>query len=332
MSGPLEQLRRRLAPAEGFEINRSRLETLASRVGRVAKPLTPFGWDDPTFYPPDGTAAKDVSQFFALGNAINFRYWVRRSGGRVLFPAGNKGAILCSGSRFMWRCLRVATEKDRFPLLDAKFLEHLKLRDAKEILSTDEGTSLIPAIVERVTNLRNLGSKLRKDWDGEFFNVARAADSSLEKFASLSLNFRAYDDPLAKLTMVNAIMHEGRGLVKFRGEFLPGIDYHLVKQIVRQGVVVPPPIVREKLRSYALLTESEAAALRSTTLYALLEIARTAGVRGDVLDNLYWSNGRRCDDSAPVCMIRGRERECPFLDPCDKEVDFRIPLELTRYY
>lgn len=333
MQAPLEQLRRAAAPAKGYEIDYARLAAVASCLKADANKSTgPFRWDDPTFYPPDGTAAVDVSQFFAIGNTINFRYWTRGSIGRIAFPTGNKGGVLCGGSRFMWRCLRVTIERGQFPLLDAKFLEHLRLGEARQILSTDEGRSLTPVIPERVTNLRDLGTQLHRDWEGKFFNVVRAAGSSLDKFASLSMTFRAYDDPLFKLSMVNAIMHQGRGLVRFNGEFLPGIDYHLVKQVLRQGVVLPPSKIRDKLQSYTLITKSESAALRTTVLYALLLIARTAGIRVDVLDNLYWSNGRRCDESTPVCKIRGREQECPFLDSCDKRVELRMPLESTRYY
>lgn len=132
--------------------------------------------------------------------------------------------------------------------------------------------------------------------------------------------------------MVNAIMHEGRGLVKFRGEFLPALDCQLAKQLVRQGVVRPPLGVLKKLRESSLLAAAEAFALRSSGLYALSEIGRKSNLRGDRLDNLYWANGRQCDDGRPVCQIPGLERECPFLDVCEKQVAYRIPLELTRYY
>ena len=76
-------------------------------------------------------------------------------------------------------------------------------------------------------------------WGGEFVNVVDAARGSLTRFAELSATFRAFDDPVRKLTMVNAIMLAGSGLTHFDEEPLPGIDYHLIKQAVRQGLVIP---------------------------------------------------------------------------------------------
>jgi hypothetical protein len=76
---------------------------------------------------------------------------------------------------------------------------------------------------------------LAESWDGRFYNVAEATDGSIVEFARLSADFRAFDDPILKLTMVNAIVHTGSGVYSFRDEPLPAIYYHLLRHALRQG-------------------------------------------------------------------------------------------------
>lgn len=328
----LSKLRGSLAPAPGYRVNSFAIERLAHAVRSYGSSQESFDWSDPTYWPPKSVDPAQVSQYFAVGNAVNFRYWQKGSGGRLNFEEGVKGGLPCSGSRYMWRCLRVCIESGDSPILDSRHLASLTVREANAIFSDDAHRQVMPAMAERVRNLRDLGRKLSSTWQGSFWNVVSACGGSLDRFVDISAAFRAFDDPLCKLTMVNAIMLQGRGLVQFDADFLPGIDYQLTKQLVRQGAVLPPEPVSRKLMASMLLTTSEGRDLRATCLFALLEIGRIAGQSGEVVDNLYWSNGRRCDELLPVCHVLDRERECPFLDACDKRTSFMIPLEHTRYY
>jgi hypothetical protein len=156
--------------------------------------------------------------------------------------------------------------------------------------------------------------------------VVRAANGSLERFAELSARFRAFDDPVRKLTMVNAIMLAGSGLADFDHDPLPGIDYHLIKQVLRQGLVRPAPDVAVKLKVQDLLGPEESRTLRTAVLDALLAVANRAGASTAVLDNMYWMNRRVCGDEQWLCET------CPFTDACAKRTQFGLPLELTRYY
>jgi hypothetical protein len=129
--------------------------------------------------------------------------------------------------------------------------------------------------------------------------------------------------------MVNAIMLTGSGLAVFDHDPLPGVDYHLVKQAVRQGVIDPAPEVARKLKTGELLTEDESLPLRTATLEALEAIAAGAGVSGAVLDNMYWLNWRVCSEELPACL---RGDPCPFEPACSRRTEYGLPLELTRYY
>jgi hypothetical protein len=131
--------------------------------------------------------------------------------------------------------------------------------------------------------------------------------------------------------MVNAIMHQGSRLVHFDASPIPAIDYELMKQLLRQGILRPNPEIRSKLAAQLLLTTEEVIDLRRASLDALLQVSDIAGIPGDLLDNVYWGNRRECDEDAPVCS-RGLGALCPFLDACEQQVDLMFPLEETRYY
>jgi hypothetical protein len=81
-----------------------------------------------------------------------------------------------------------------------------------------------------------------------------------------------------------------------------------------------------KLRSRGCLTSSESLALRQATLAALLQVAEESETSTSVIDNVYWHNGRVCDETEPACSL------CPFEKACLQRVDLGRPLEPTRYY
>lgn len=306
-----------------------------ARVGALAQAviasgatgLAPVSWDDPLFWNvEDDPAAR--CQFIAVGNAINFRFWALEAG-RVRPAGGEIEGAAFRGSMYMWRRLRVAVARGELSLR-AEDLAELDLAAFRRAFADDDGACpLDPAAEDRVANLRDLGEQLARRWGGRFEAVLLAAEGSLERFAALSAQFRAFDDPVRKLTMVNAIMLAGSGLAAFDREPQPGIDYHLVKQALRQGLVEPGPAVARKLAAGELLSEAESLPLREATLRALEAVGAAAGVSTAVIDNLYWLNRRVCADAEPACL---RSEPCPFAEACARRTDLGMPLELTRYY
>lgn len=291
----------------------------------------PFTWDDPAYWIVDA-APRERSQYFAVGTALNFRFW-RVSSGRVVPAGGTLEGQQFSGAMYMWRCLRLATERGRLPVLDADFLAGITIADFNAIFADDSGRNpLAIAGHERLANLRDLGSSLTATWSGYFWNVVQASAGALTSFCRRSQQFRAFDDPLFKLTMLNVILHTGSGLTSFDADPLPAIDYHLVKQLLRQGVLIPNRTVRNKLFERRRLTSLEAAELRRVALMAFLELSYLTGVPGQILDNLWWGNRRVCLDDSPACTNPATASNCPFLDGCRQLTGFGMPLERTRYY
>ncbi len=288
-------------------------------------------WGDAHFWNSEALAL-ERSQYFAIGNAVNFRFW-RLEQGRVIPAVGIIKGEKLRGAMYMWRRLRVCLDEGRLPILNARFLATLSDSDFDELFGDDTGSNpLSVAREERIANLRDLGTHLLSRWDGQFYHLVQAAHGSPVEFARLSREIRAFDDPLYKLTMVNAILHSGSGIASFDGEPLPAIDYHVLKQLLRQGVILPLGSLKGKLITQQLLSDQESMELRRAALWALVEISARTGLSGEILDNSWWWNRLKCTDQNPVCQDPETAPECPFLYACSKLVDYSLPLAETRYY
>lgn len=288
-------------------------------------------WDDENYWLGKNTEPDIISQFFTIGNSINFKYWNKNSG-ELQYCEGKKGGLDCRGAMYMWRSLKICIDENIFDILDASQLAKIESKDVQKIFQDDNGKDVLPTLQERLLNWKDLGKKLMQNWDGKSINIVKQCNNSLINFVKIFRKFRAFDDPLCKMIMVNAIMHQGRGLIKFSEPILPGIDYQILKQLLRQGVVIPSEKINKKLQNYEILSKEEALQLRKAAMYSLTTIMESTGMNGDLIDNLIWQNRKKCEDANPVCQIEGREHECPFLDFCEKKTKILIPLEETRFY
>lgn len=288
-------------------------------------------WDDDRFWNVGDTVAQR-SQYFTVGNSINFRFWslVNRS---TQAASGCIRGEKFVGSMYLWRALRRCIDEGKYPILEARFLASLSIHDFDEIFGDDTGHNpLAVAREDRIANLRDLGVRLEGEWQGQFLNLIAATRGSLTSFVRMSSRFRAFDDPNFKLVMVNAILHSGSGIVVFDGDPLPGIDYHLLKQLLRHGVLKPRAALAEQIRNRELLKSTEGQELRRVALGAAVRLSELTGIGGEILDNKWWWNRAKCKDKDPVCLDPQTAHQCPFYGPCEQLTELAFPIEETRYY
>jgi hypothetical protein len=148
----------------------------------------PSRWDEPLFWNAEGTDF-ERAQFYALGNAINFRFWELGDDGAISRTHGLIDGQDQAGAMYMWRALKRTLDAGRLPILDANFLANLSREDFERVFADDEGHNPLPAVDERLENLRDLGAHLRAHWRGQFLNLAEAAEGSLLKFTHLSQKY-----------------------------------------------------------------------------------------------------------------------------------------------
>jgi len=286
----------------------------------------PFDWRDDKYWLNDFEGPSKVSQFFAVGNALNFRFWSINEKGEYIYCQGKKGGSFERGALYMWRSLKICYDNDIFPILKAEKIAKITLDEMKRIFQTDEGNNIMPALQERLLNLKDLGYKLFEYWNGEFYNLVQKTEGSLFNFIQFSRQFRAFDDPLCKMAMVNAIMHQRRGIIKFDTTLFPAIDYQLLKQQMRIGILILKEKISKKIKRGKLLEGSEARELRNAGLKAFMYMMEKTSLPGDLIDNIWWRNRKVCRTKNPFC------KKCLFYDVCQKRTDYGIPLEITRYY
>src|SRR5206468_1897286 len=77
-------------------------------------------WDDARFWNVEDSPQKR-SQYFTIGNAINFRFW-KLVDGRTQPAAGWIDGEKFVGSMYLWRSLRRSLRQGSLPILDARFL------------------------------------------------------------------------------------------------------------------------------------------------------------------------------------------------------------------
>ena len=318
-------------PSLAGHVDWGQVSRISAQISLRAAGFQRATWDDGHFWNVEDDAA-ERSQFFAIGNSINFRFW-SLEGGRMRPAGGKLDGSEYQGAMYMWRALRRALDQTGGELLDADFLAQLADADFDRIFADDGGRNpLAPGREERIANLRDLGEHLRARWNGSFFNLVESTQGSLVELARLSRGIRAFDDPFWKLTMLTAILHSGSGIYRFEDEPLPAIDYHLLKQVLRQGMVRPRPDLGQEIAANRLLRPDDALELRRLALIAFVGVSERTGLSGEILDNRYWHNRVNCTDPNPVCLEPATADRCPFHGACSQLTQLERPLELTRYY
>jgi hypothetical protein len=329
----VDKLRLNLEFGKYVELDYEILDKVCELIGKdTSKSCKPYSWDNSLYWLENTKGLDEVSQYFTIGNAINFKYWQVDKSGRITQCLGVKGGIKVKGAMYMWRSLRMCYDEETFPILDAHKLARISMKDLKKIFKADNGNVPLPLLEERLKNWQDLGSKLCEYWDGEFYNLLKEAKNSLYTFIQYSRQFRAFDDPLCKMTMANAIFHQGRGITRFRETIFPAIDYHLVKQQLRIGILIPKVTVKNKLIHEKLVSKKEGRELRNACLKAFIYIMKKTHVKGDIIDNKWWFNRKKCKDENPICRNSKAINICPFARVCKKNIQYKGPLENTRYY
>lgn len=189
----LANLKAGLRPTDGYDVDAQIIDSIAATIRKNAEEFSSLKWNDPTYWPGPRVDPSEVSQYFAVGNSVNFRYWFFDPRSRLDYCAGKKGSIASNGAHYMWRCLKVCLERESFPILGARYLARINVRDVRMIFADDEGHNRMPDLGDRVSNLRDLGQQLMSKWDGRFSNLVAASSSSLNKITNFSAELRAFD-------------------------------------------------------------------------------------------------------------------------------------------
>src|SRR3989338_4649130 len=213
-------------------------------------------------YRPSPLSQEEKLQFHLVSNAINFCFWS--------IPPAQKWEIeyqdkIIGGAYGMKAALHRAREEG-YPILDASYLETLREQDFAHIVRVKGN---LPLFHERISFLQQLGSILKKRYDGKAVNVVDAGEGdTLKLLDEVTSQFPCYDDHAVykgskvffhkRAQLVVDESHEtlepvGRGL--FRIEELTALADYKVPQVLRNiGILEYQPELAERVDSYQIIS------------------------------------------------------------------------------
>ncbi|MDE3087885.1 MAG: queuosine salvage family protein [Chloroflexota bacterium] len=151
----------------------------------VEKRIEPPVWNYQLHYH-DGTE-RTVNYLFLL-DALNFCFW-----GKPRWKVDYEGKPLDGYWALAASLKRAAEENPR--ALDAKFLARISPQELADML---RGSGRIPLFTERWRNARELGTILKKLWDGEAARLVECAQRDAPRLAQMvAENFSSFNDVAA---------------------------------------------------------------------------------------------------------------------------------------
>jgi len=234
---------------------------------------------------------------------------------------GLRGTIrgrLVRGSEYLLHLLLEMARQDPSALEPARLAE-LTLLDFLSWFG-ELGKAVYPRRpAERVELLRDAARRLLALYGGRVEALLEACGGRLSGPGGLVKRlraFRAFSDPLAKKTMVFAILASLEGLWEPLDQeaIRVGVDYHLQRVALRAGMVrVLDERLRGKLARRLFVSAEEHHAIRAACLKAYERVGELSGLSQLEVDQVFWHLGRSCCTlRQPACELGGAcERRAP---------------------
>lgn len=281
----------------------------------------PYDWSSNAYLKTDDELQ---SMYFFFGSAIDFKFWNLNNESGEIVRIGKDGLI---GSDYLWTTLTRAVQEGELDLF--KLSKH-GIRRWIYYTFSGAGDSMT-AIDQRIKNWLDLSKKLKEYWGGYSLSLIEVAGNSLSEYLQYMRQFRAFDDPLCKLSTLNSYFHVGRGLTTFKDPLLPCIDYHIIRLMLRLGAV---EILDERLedaiiQGKVMWENPEMRELRNSCMKSLQHVTTYTGISGELLDNYLWFLAKKtCNDQATPATCKF----CDLAEICQKNLMYHTPWVLTRWY
>lgn len=252
-------------------INRERLRELAEIVKNLK--YSPLSFDNPELFPEVDDYVYPNYVFFmvSIDHRTGFEIEWKYRGSDLLFYLARR---------------KQREVKDFFT---AKNLIRITSSDVKSIFSFQGKTVADPE--ERAFLLRDCADKLLKYHQGDFMNLLRDSEFSVENVIEELRKFRAYEDPLRKKSYLLLKILKRQGF-RIKGKIGFPVDNVLVNLALSAEIVQPRDEIMEKIEKGEVLSEKESYELREEVSKALNELSEISGIEADILDDVLWTYGR----------------------------------------
>lgn len=211
-------------------------------------------------------------------------------------------------------------------LLDIEYLNSLstkKLSGEFKKLFSENGESkncTLDRIDERSDFILDIARVLDKKYQGKISNLIKLSNGYLVNKNSglyeLLKDFKAFQDPTFKKSTIFIKLLSESGLIKIKDpkNFVPAMDYHIQRVMLRMGCV---EILDEKLKKTLINKEKIKSdnEIRDACIEANKIIAQKSGYSICQMDDFFWPLGRSCCKEFLLC----RDHKCN-KKPCTFEL------------
>jgi len=212
--------------------------------------------------------------------------------------------------------------KENSELLDPSNLAEMSVNEVSEKIKpffSDDGSPekcTLDRLGERSRFLIDVGKTIRDKYESKVKNLVSSSEGYLLRdgkgLYEILEQFEAYKDPLRKKSslFIKIMMDAGLVRVKDPGNFIPVIDYHMQRVLLRMGCVeIVDQDLRNKLKTREPLGSDEE--IRSKCIEAIKIISDVSGYQAVQMNDFFYPLGRSCCMEKILCV----DRECN-KDPC----------------
>ena len=234
------------------------------------------------------------------------------------------------GSQYLYHAMRVVAENNP----DAFGAERMANLTLSEFMGWFVGGTPPRRPMERVALLRDAAEVLRLRYGGCVGKLLEECGGYVGGSGGLVdrlREFRAYSDPLAKKSMVFAMLLQMEGLFTPRDPWniTVGVDYHLQRVALRTGMVeVVDEGLRRKLLYGRFVSEGEHMEVRKACLEAYKIVGENLNWDATRVDQTFWHLGRSCCRymQPPCGENECKERSCTLQENSSYRCRGRCPL------
>lgn len=328
-------------------INSGRISKFAAfaREANIGAPLNFYSVELPNgtkliledMYPP--LHAPWVIDFFFLAIAHQYGFWhgeVRYQGPLYGTLQGKK----LKGSDLLWKLILRGFTKDASALTGGALAQMTRER-WEALMSDDNGPIPLLVTEERLALTRGLGTSLlrhgaplntARGWVRHHLALKMPATQMLESLAHPKFGIIGYrEDPLQKkaLLLLMALANRPEKMLVPESQFTwnPIVDYHVMRLVLRLGLVTLPKTWRNKNASRAFTTVEREAVIRQACAAANKEVILRSGRSMAEIDALLWDARRYCPEmETPNCG------ECALRSVCQQRTELFQPVIRTTTY
>lgn len=237
------------------------------------------------------------------------------------------------GSDFVWQAIgRTAARNPE--IFELKKQADMSDREITAVFSGDDGRCPLPMSDAHCELWREFAKDMVElDLSpARIVESARRSDNPIRSITNTLSKIGGYkEDPLAKKATLLAVILANRP-ERFLGTrqhgFAPIVDYHIMRSLIRIGLVkITDPDLETQIQKRKIISQEDESAVRRSVYDGMLLLEKESGKGIDALDWFFFQNRKRCPEmSEPECP------KCEIQSVCAKRKELFQPVTRTTFY